>query len=108
MKVFSNPGYFWKISIFLLPFIGATLISITRLEDYRHFPGDVIAGGLLGLIISILMYRQYFPSLFSQDPALAFNLPHPYCKQILKIKEKKKKPTTEIPVQDVTEATSGT
>lgn len=47
----------------LFPTLGAGLIAITRIEDARHHPFDVIFGSFLGILCAYVSYRQYFPSL---------------------------------------------
>ena len=49
--------------IALAPLIGAALIAISRLEDYRHDPFDVTCGSLLGFLVAYFSYRRYYPSL---------------------------------------------
>jgi len=49
----------------VVPLSAATLIAISRVMDYRHHATDVIAGGLLGLIVAYTSYRRYFPALSS-------------------------------------------
>ncbi|GAB7349388.1 hypothetical protein MBLNU459_g8511t1 [Dothideomycetes sp. NU459] len=53
------------------PFIGALLIALSRLEDYRHDVFDVVVGSLLGLSVSYFSWRRYYPALSSpqcKDP----------------------------------------
>jgi len=38
----------WKVLVTSIPLVGAYLIAISRVDDYRHFPGDVTAGAILG------------------------------------------------------------
>lgn len=40
IKVFDKNGYVMKVILFVLPWIVATLIAITRLIDYRHHASD--------------------------------------------------------------------
>jgi diacylglycerol diphosphate phosphatase/phosphatidate phosphatase len=47
----------------LAPVLGAGLIAISRLEDYRHDVFDVIAGSLLGSTITYVNWRRYYPAL---------------------------------------------
>lgn len=48
------------------PFLGAALIAISRLEDYRHDVFDVVVGSLLGLGIAFGVWRRWFPALSSR------------------------------------------
>ncbi|TIA79213.1 PAP2-domain-containing protein [Aureobasidium pullulans] len=51
------------------PFLGAALIAISRLEDYRHDVFDVVMGSVLGLSISFGVWRRWFPALSSRTCA---------------------------------------
>ncbi|GAB7363372.1 hypothetical protein MBLNU230_g3652t1 [Neophaeotheca triangularis] len=55
----------------LVPLVGAALIAISRLEDYRHDVFDVIAGSSLGFTVAIANWSRWWPSLFalgSEEP----------------------------------------
>ncbi|TKA26802.1 hypothetical protein B0A50_04248 [Salinomyces thailandicus] len=49
----------------LAPLVGAALIAISRLEDYRHDVFDVVCGSLLGFLVALFNWRRYYPSLMS-------------------------------------------
>lgn len=49
----------------LVPLMGAALIAMSRLADYRHDVYDVSCGTLLGLIVAYFTYRRYYPPLRS-------------------------------------------
>lgn len=51
----------------LAPLLGAALIAISRLEDYRHDVGDVVTGSALGFAVAYFNWRRYYPSLFAHD-----------------------------------------
>ncbi|KAF2726176.1 PAP2-domain-containing protein [Polychaeton citri CBS 116435] len=55
------------VALTIAPFIGAALIAISRLEDYRHDVFDVLVGSLLGVSISLFNWRRYWPGLRSSD-----------------------------------------
>ena len=65
MHVFRPRTDLSRVLIALAPLIGAALIAISRLEDYRHDVYDVCAGSLLGIFIANFSYRRYFPPLKS-------------------------------------------
>lgn len=47
------------------PIFLAILISASSLSDNRHFLTDSIMGALIGTISSLIIYRQYFPTVWS-------------------------------------------
>ncbi|PFH60119.1 hypothetical protein XA68_11447 [Ophiocordyceps unilateralis] len=59
----------------LLPLIGATLIAISRCEDYRHDVYDVCCGSALGMSVAYWSYRRHWPKLSS--PTCDTPLPRP-------------------------------
>ncbi|KAL0381410.1 UNVERIFIED_CONTAM: putative lipid phosphate phosphatase 3, chloroplastic [Sesamum angustifolium] len=61
IKAFDGKGHVAKLCVVLLPLVVASLIGISRVNDYRHHWQDVVAGGLLGLIVATLCYLQFFP-----------------------------------------------
>ncbi|KAK4248247.1 phosphatidic acid phosphatase type 2/haloperoxidase [Corynascus novoguineensis] len=48
------------------PLLGATMIAISRCQDYRHDVYDVCVGGLLGWTVAYWSYRRYWPRLGSR------------------------------------------
>lgn len=63
MHIFRPRNDLARVLIALAPLIGASMIAISRLEDYRHDVFDVTAGSLLGMMVAYLSYRRYYPSL---------------------------------------------
>lgn len=59
----DNRGEVWKTFIVLTPTLAAALIALSRIQDARHHPFDVISGSMLGALCAFVAYRQYFPSL---------------------------------------------
>jgi diacylglycerol diphosphate phosphatase/phosphatidate phosphatase len=49
----------------LAPLIAATLIAISRCEDYRHDVYDVCVGSVLGMSVAYWSYRRHWPRLSS-------------------------------------------
>ncbi|XP_072991177.1 lipid phosphate phosphatase 2-like isoform X1 [Typha latifolia] len=62
IKAFDRRGHVAKLCIVLLPLLLASLVGISRLDDYRHHWEDVLAGGLLGSIVATFCYLQFFPA----------------------------------------------
>ncbi|KAH7914956.1 PAP2-domain-containing protein [Hygrophoropsis aurantiaca] len=65
LHLFDTRGHHFKAWLSVTPLFGATLVAISRTMDSRHHWQDVIAGSILGLVVSYFAYRQYFPSLAS-------------------------------------------
>lgn len=63
MHVFRPRTDLARVLLALVPLVGAALIAISRLEDYRHDVYDVTVGSLLGILIANFSYRRYFPGL---------------------------------------------
>jgi hypothetical protein len=42
-------------------------VGVTRYSDYWHHWSDIATGLLLGLLVSALVYRQSYPSVFDED-----------------------------------------
>ncbi|EEC69905.1 hypothetical protein OsI_00314 [Oryza sativa Indica Group] len=61
IKVFDRQGHVAKLCIMILPLLIASLVGISRIDDYRHHWEDVFAGGLLGFIMAMLCYLHFFP-----------------------------------------------
>ncbi|XP_020554262.1 putative lipid phosphate phosphatase 3, chloroplastic isoform X3 [Sesamum indicum] len=53
IKAFDGKGHVAKLCVVLLPLVIASLIGISRVNDYRHHWQDVVAGGFLVLPTSI-------------------------------------------------------
>lgn len=51
--------------ICLSPLVAATLIAISRCEDYRHDVYDVCVGSVLGMSVAYWSYRRHWPRLSS-------------------------------------------
>ncbi|PKU69066.1 lipid phosphate phosphatase 2 [Dendrobium catenatum] len=60
-RAFNRRGHVAKLCIVLLPLLCASLIAISRVDDYWHHWQDVFAGGILGLVVSSVCYLQFFP-----------------------------------------------
>jgi len=54
-----------KATISLVPFILSCYIAISRTRDYHHDFSDILAGAILGSVLSSLAYFLYFPSIFN-------------------------------------------
>ncbi|KAG4937705.1 hypothetical protein JHK85_052624 [Glycine max] len=61
IKAFDRKGHVAKLCIVFLPLLVASLVGISRVDDYWHHWQDVFAGGLLGwsiLSISIIFFSS--------------------------------------------------
>ncbi|PSS13442.1 Lipid phosphate phosphatase [Actinidia chinensis var. chinensis] len=67
IKAFDRRGHVAKLCIVLLPLLVASLVAISRVDDYWHHWQDVFAGGLLGLVVSTFCYLQFFPPPYQNE-----------------------------------------
>ncbi|CCD24059.1 bifunctional diacylglycerol diphosphate phosphatase/phosphatidate phosphatase NDAI_0C03990 [Naumovozyma dairenensis CBS 421] len=58
-------GY-WRKLVALLPLLGASLIALSRTQDYRHHFVDVLLGSIFGYVVAYFNYRRNFPPI--NDP----------------------------------------
>lgn len=65
MHVFRPRTDLARCLLAFLPLLGALMIAISRLDDYRHDMYDVTCGALLGLMVAWFSYRRYYPPLRS-------------------------------------------
>lgn len=49
-----------------IPCVWATVVGFTRIYDHHHHTSDVIAGMLLGSVVSLLMFVAYRRSIFAK------------------------------------------
>lgn len=49
IKVFDHRGHVAKLCVIFLPLLMASLVAVSRVDDYRHHWQDVSVGGLLGM-----------------------------------------------------------
>lgn len=67
MHVFRPRTDLARVLLALAPLVGAALIAISRLEDYRHDVYDVTTGSILGMLVAYFSYRRYYPGLKSRQ-----------------------------------------
>ncbi|XP_008799302.2 lipid phosphate phosphatase 2-like isoform X2 [Phoenix dactylifera] len=67
IKAFDQRGHVAKLGIVFLPLLLASLIGISRVDDYRHHWQDVFAGGILGIIMAAFCYLQFYPAPYHTD-----------------------------------------
>ena len=58
----------WRKWLAGLPLVGASLIALSRTEDYRHHFVDILVGSILGYAIAYFYYGRYFPDISSRNP----------------------------------------
>ncbi|KAL5573144.1 hypothetical protein UlMin_022741 [Ulmus minor] len=67
VKVFDRRGHVAKLCIVIFPLLFASLVGISRVDDYWHHWQDVFAGGLLGLTVATFCYLQFFPAPYHEE-----------------------------------------
>lgn len=76
IKAFDRRGHVAKLCIVFLPLLMASLVAVSRVDDYWHHWQDVFAGGILGLFSTrLLMYYviyvicQFMFCFISNEPS---------------------------------------
>lgn len=67
LKCFNGNGQLWKLIISCIPLMFGFYVGITRIQDNRHHPTDVIAGYLIGSGVAIIVYLYYYPLPFKRS-----------------------------------------
>lgn len=67
IKVFDRSGHVAKLCILFLPLLMASLVAVSRVDDYWHHWQDVFAGGILGLFVATMCYLQFFPAPYHSE-----------------------------------------
>ncbi|XP_076894975.1 lipid phosphate phosphatase 2-like [Bidens hawaiensis] len=67
IKVFDRRGHVAKLCVIFLPLLMASLVAVSRVDDYWHHWQDVFAGGILGLVVAIMCYLQFFPAPYHSE-----------------------------------------
>ncbi|XP_049936542.1 lipid phosphate phosphatase 2-like isoform X2 [Nymphaea colorata] len=67
IKAFDQSGHIAKLCIVFLPLLAAAFVGVSRVDDYWHHWQDVFAGGLLGFVVAMFCYLQFFPAPYHTD-----------------------------------------
>ncbi|KAJ8770063.1 hypothetical protein K2173_010094 [Erythroxylum novogranatense] len=66
IKAFNRKGHVAKLCVVFLPILAASLVGISRVDDYWHHWQDVFTGGLIGLVVATFCYLQFFPPPYNE------------------------------------------
>lgn len=58
IRVFDRKGHVAKVCLTLLPLLVASLVGVSRVDDYWHHWQDVFAGGLIGSFTHNIIYSN--------------------------------------------------
>ncbi|CCK71001.1 bifunctional diacylglycerol diphosphate phosphatase/phosphatidate phosphatase KNAG_0F03400 [Huiozyma naganishii CBS 8797] len=58
----------WRKFVAAIPLLGASLIALSRTQDYRHHFVDILIGSIIGYISAYVFYRKNFPPIANQVP----------------------------------------
>ncbi|XP_055849615.1 phospholipid phosphatase 5 isoform X2 [Episyrphus balteatus] len=73
----------WRLILSIAPLVFALEVAVSRTCDYHHHWQDVVVGSIMGICISYLCYRSYYPSIFDEQ----CHKPHLSKESVAKIKE---------------------
>jgi len=63
LRLFHPHADLARVLLCLTPLLGAALIAMSRLADYRHDVYDITCGSLLGIFVAYFSYRRYYRPL---------------------------------------------
>nr|ODN89983.1 PAP2 domain-containing protein [Cryptococcus depauperatus CBS 7841] len=63
MHLWDIRGHRTRAWAALVPLLGGAMVAISRTRDNRHHWQDIVIGSLLGVFISWVSYRTYYPQL---------------------------------------------
>ncbi|KAL7411444.1 phosphatidic acid phosphatase type 2/haloperoxidase [Mrakia frigida] len=72
LHLFSTRGHKARAWLALLPLLAGIMVAVSRTMDNRHHWQDVLVGSLLGLSISFITYRGYYPPLAHRHSHLPY------------------------------------
>ncbi|XP_022150490.1 lipid phosphate phosphatase 2-like [Momordica charantia] len=67
IQAFDGRGHVAKLCLVFLPLLGASLVGVSRVNDYWHHWQDVFAGAIIGLVVSGFCYLQFFPPPYNDN-----------------------------------------
>ncbi|CAM8948184.1 unnamed protein product [Rhodiola kirilowii] len=67
LEAFNGKGHIAKLCLVFLPLLAASLVGVSRVDDYWHHWQDVFAGGLIGLVVAMFCYLQFFPAPYHSE-----------------------------------------
>lgn len=54
----------WKLVLFALPWLIATLLALSKIRDGWHHPIDVVVGALIGTAFAHMAFRMVYKSVY--------------------------------------------
>ncbi|XP_074581958.1 lipid phosphate phosphatase 2-like isoform X1 [Curcuma longa] len=93
MQAFDRRGHVAKLCLVLLPLLAASLVAISRVDDYWHHWQDVVVGGLIGLVVASFCYLQFFPPPYDANGWG----PHAYFQMLAETQSKSQVPNAANP-----------
>ncbi|XP_044494523.1 lipid phosphate phosphatase 2-like isoform X2 [Mangifera indica] len=67
IQVFDRKGHVAKLCLIFLPLLVASLVAVSRVDDYWHHWQDVFGGALIGITVATFCYLQFFPPPYDVD-----------------------------------------
>jgi len=55
----------WKMLLFVLPWLIASALAMSKVADYWHHPSDVLAGALLGVLMAHVAYGMVYKGVYN-------------------------------------------
>ncbi|XP_044490291.1 lipid phosphate phosphatase 2-like [Mangifera indica] len=67
IQVFDRKGHVAKLCLIIFPLLVASMVAVSRVDDYWHHWQDVFGGAIIGTVVATFCYLQFFPPPYDVD-----------------------------------------
>jgi diacylglycerol diphosphate phosphatase/phosphatidate phosphatase len=57
----------WKLGLFVLPWLVAAVIALSKVSDGWHHLLDVVVGALIGTLFAVMAYKMVYRGVWRQE-----------------------------------------
>ncbi|ELP89471.1 phosphatidic acid phosphatase type 2 domain containing protein, putative [Entamoeba invadens IP1] len=67
IKIFGRSHASWKLLLFIMPWIIASVVAISRTRDYHHNFSDILGGTAFGIFFGVVVYLAKFKNFSAEN-----------------------------------------